>query len=122
MDEGIWRFDAFRRAYDLSLVLHRASLGWPKVEQYGGVADQLRRASKSVCALLVEGQGRRAQSKVEYRRYLMMAVGSADEAGLWCRYAADLGYAATEEAEAWQAELSEIAQMLQALRGRLSAP
>jgi four helix bundle protein len=121
MDEGVWRFEAFRRAYDLSLTLHRASLAWPKVEQYGGVADQLRRASKSVCALLVEGQGRRTQSKAEYRRYLMMATGSADEAGLWCRYAADLGYAPHDEALAWQRELSEIARMLQALRTRLSA-
>jgi 23S rRNA-intervening sequence protein len=45
----------FQRAYRLSLVLHRASLSWPRVEQYGGVADQLRRSSKSVCALMVEG-------------------------------------------------------------------
>ena len=31
--------------------LHRASLDFPKIEQYGGLADQMRRASKSVCAL-----------------------------------------------------------------------
>ena len=30
----------FRRAYALSLELHRASLGWPTVEQYGGIAGQ----------------------------------------------------------------------------------
>ena len=50
-------FDVFKRAYVLSLTLHRASLGFPKAEQYGGLADQLRRASKSVCSLIVEGQG-----------------------------------------------------------------
>ena len=120
MDEGMWRFDAFRRAYDLSLVLHRASLGWPKVEQYGGIADQLRRSSKSVCALLVEGNGRRAASSAEFARYLVMAIGSADEARLWCCYASDLDYAPLATSQAWQQELSEIARMLQALRNRLS--
>ncbi len=77
----------FRLAYDLSLDVHRASLSWPRVEQYGGVADQVRRASKSVCALLVEGGGRLRNSRGEFSRYLVMAVGSADEARLWCRYA-----------------------------------
>ena len=44
--------DVFKRAYALSLELHRASLDFPKIEQYGGLADQLRRGSKSVCGLL----------------------------------------------------------------------
>ena len=70
----------FRRAYALSLRVHQASLGWPRVEQYGGLADQLRRASKSVCALMAEGAGRQSGSKVEFARYLVMAVGSAEEA------------------------------------------
>ena len=55
------KLQVFQRAYQLSLELHRVSLGWPRVEQYGGVADQLRRASKAVCALLVEGGGRQAR-------------------------------------------------------------
>jgi hypothetical protein len=53
----VWTLQVFQRACRLSLALHRASLGWPRVEQQGGVAEQLRRASKSVCALLVEGAG-----------------------------------------------------------------
>ena len=47
--------DVFKRAYALSIVLHRASLSFPKIEQYGGLADQLRRSSKSVAALIAEG-------------------------------------------------------------------
>ena len=106
----------FQRAYRLSLDLHRASQDWPRMEQYGGVADQLRRASKSVCALLVEGAARQTASDGEFRRYVVMALGSADEARLWCRYAADLGFVPPEQALAWQAELVEIARMLQGLR------
>ena len=110
----------YQRAYRLSLDLHRASLDWPKVEQYGGVADQLRRASKSICALLVEGGGRQPGSDAEFRRYLSMAMGSADEARLWCCYAADLGYVPPAISQAWQTEFSEIARMLHGLRDHLS--
>ena len=84
--------EVFKRAYALSLAVHRASLDFPKIEQYGGLADQLRRASKSVCGLLAEGAGRQHDSPREFARYVTMAMGSAEEARLWCRYAADLGY------------------------------
>ena len=110
----------FQRAYRLSLELHRVSLNWPRVEQYGGVADQLRRASKSVRALMVEGAGRQPGSDAEYRRYLSMAMGSADEARLWCDYAADLEYVPRETSLPWRDELSQIARMLHGLRNNLS--
>ena len=110
---GVEGLRVFQLAYDLSLDVHRASLLWPKVEQHGGVADQVRRASKAVCALLKEGAGRRPWSEAEYRRYLVMALGSADEAGLWCRYAEDLGYAEAGQALRWRASFAEVARMLQ---------
>ncbi len=110
----------FRRAYALSLELHRASLGWPSVEQHGGIASQLRRSSKSVCALLMEGGGRLRRSRTEFERYLVMALGSTDEARLWCRYAEDLGYATGGQAAAWRDSYQEIARMLQGLLARQS--
>ncbi len=105
----------FRRAYALSLDVHRASLAWPKIEQYGGIADQLRRASKSICAALMEGAGRLPKSRPEFARYLVMALASADEARLWCRYAEDLGYITVERGEAWRDAYGQIARMLQGL-------
>ena len=120
MAGDVRRLKVFQRAYRLSLELHRVSLGWPRVEQYGGVAEQLRRASKSICALLVEGAGRQPGSDAEFRRYLSMAMGSADEARLWCDYAADLEYVSRETSVAWQDELSQIARMLHGLRDSLS--
>ena len=84
------------------------------------MADQLRRGSKSVCVLLAEGTGRQAGSDSEMRRYVTMALGSAEEARLWCRYAADLGYAEAATAAQWQREYGEIIRMLQGLRRHLS--
>ena len=116
---SVWALDVFRRAYRLSLEVHRSSLAWPKIEQYGGVADQVRRSSKAVCALLVEGAGRQPGSNTEFRRYVVMAIGSADESRLWCSYAADLDLVPRPTAMIWQDELSEIARMLQGLRNSL---
>ncbi len=110
----------FRRAYALSLVVHKASQAFPKVEQYGGVADQIRRATKSICALLAEGRGRQVGSDIEFRRYVIMAMGSADEARLWCDYARDLGYIEGDAAAAWISELSDIARMLQGIAKHFS--
>jgi hypothetical protein len=40
--------EVFQRAYRVSLDVHKTSLQFPKVEQFGGLADQMRRASKSI--------------------------------------------------------------------------
>ena len=108
----------FQRSYALSLELHRSSLLWPKVEQFGGIADQVRRSSKAVCALLAEGSGRQHASAREWERYVVMALGSADETKLWCSYAQDLGYIDKAQAETWQQSYGEVARMLQGLRNR----
>ena len=48
--------DVFQRAYKISLEIHTLSMEFPKREQYG-LADQVRRASKSICANIAEGYG-----------------------------------------------------------------
>ena len=106
--------EVFRRAYRLSLEVHRASLEFPRIEQFA-LADQVRRASKSICANLAEGFGRQQQSKPEFRRFLMMALGSADEMQVWTMYCRDLDYIGADTAERWQSEYREIARMLAGL-------
>ncbi len=111
--------DVFKRAYALSLKLHRASLSFPKIEQFAGLGDQLRRSSKSVCGLIVEGRGRQAASVREFSRYLAMAVGSAEETKLWLRYAGDLGYIEVAQSEEWREETTQVIRMLQGLKASL---
>ena len=53
--------EVFQRAYRLSLEVHKLSLGFPSIEQQG-LADQLRRASKSICANLAEGFAKQRRS------------------------------------------------------------
>src|SRR2546430_10139637 len=84
--------EVFQRAYRISLDLHRASLQFPKVEQFGGLADQMRRASKSICGNIAEGFGKQRRSDAEFKRYLLIAIGSADEMQVWLKYCSDLEY------------------------------
>jgi four helix bundle protein len=106
--------EVFRRAYRLSLEVHRASLGFPRIEQFA-LADQLRRASKSICANLAEGFAKQSYSGAEYRRYLLAAIGSSDETQLWLRYCIDLGYIEEITGRTWRDGYGEISRMLRGL-------
>src|SRR5271169_427652 len=104
----------FRRAYALSLTVHKASLTFPRIEQFG-LADQVRRASKSICANIVEGFGKQRQSGAEFRRFLLMAIGSCEEMQMWVRYCKDLGYIDEPCFGLWHGEYIEISRMLRGL-------
>ena len=112
--------DVFQRAYEISLDLHRASLTFPRVEQFG-LADQIRRASKSICGNIAEGFGKRRRSSAEFNRYLLMAIGSADEMQVWIKYCLDLEYVDQKLCAIWRDEYRQIAKMLQGLYTALSA-
>src|SRR5262249_39006851 len=92
--------DVFQRAYALSLAVHRASLAFPRVEQFG-LAEQVRRASKSICANLAEGFGKQRDSSAEFKRFLLMAIGSSEEMQVCIRYCKDLGYIDDHAFGAW---------------------
>ena len=113
--------EVFQRAYRLSLEIHRASLRFAAVEQRA-LADQIRRASKSICANVAEGFARQSHSAAEYRRYLTVAIGSSDETQLWLRYCVDLGYIEEVAGLRWMADYVEISKMLQGLHASWSRP
>jgi four helix bundle protein len=106
--------EVFQRAYRISLEVHRASLKFPEVERHV-LADQIRRASKSICGNIAEGFGKQRRSSAEFKRYLLMAIGSADEMRVWLRYCADLEYVDQETCVRWRDEYRQIARMLQGL-------
>ena len=107
--------EVFQRAYRISLSVHRESLRFPKIEQFG-LAEQLRRAARSIPANVAEGYGKQAQSTAEFKRFLLMAIGSADEMRVWLRYCLDLGYIGEAMWREWRDEYKEIVQMLEGLR------
>ena len=74
-----------------------------------------------MCANIGEGFGKQRQSVAEFRRFLMIAMGSADEMRVWSRYCLDLGYIEEAEWQKWRDEYHEIAKMLQGLHWKAGA-
>ena len=110
--------EVFKRAYRLSLEIHRSSQDFPSSEQYE-LGQQVRRASKSICANIAEGFGKQSTSRAEFGRFLKIAMGSADEMRVWARYCLDLGYIDEPTWRRWRDEYQEIAKMLQGLLSSL---
>ncbi len=111
---------AFKKAYDLSLTIHKRSLTFPHLEQTE-LASQLRRSSKSICANVGEGLGKQSSDK-DVIRFLRMSIGSCDETRIWLKYAKDLGYLTIEEYGLLQEGYIEVGKMLSGLIKYYSRP
>ena len=90
--DGVENLDIYLIAYKLMIDIHKETLKFPKIEQYGGIADQLRRSSKSIVANIVEGFGKQHFFKGEFQRMLVYSIGSCDETILWIKASRDLNY------------------------------
>lgn len=106
--------EVYKMAFDTSLDIHKASLNFPKIEQYA-LGDQIRRASKSICANIAEGFAKQKTSTVDYRRFLMMALGSCNEMLVWIKYCVRLGYVEQTQADQWRDAYQAIGRMLNKL-------
>jgi four helix bundle protein len=84
------------------------------MEQYA-LADQMRRASKSICGNIAEGFAKQRTSSAEFRRFIMIAIGSSDEMKVWLDYSRDLGYVDAPQVDGWQMEYVRISRMLHRL-------
>ena len=111
--------EVYRRAYAVSLDVHRATLAFPKIEQYA-LADQLRRSSKAICANLAEGFAKQSHSKAEFARFVSMAVGSCREVETWISYAFDLQYITQAQLDEWRQSYALVHGMLVNLREKLT--
>lgn len=110
--------EVYKRAYAVSLPVHRATLAFPKIEQYA-LADQLRRSSKAICANLAEGFAKQTHSRPEFARFISMAMGSCSEVETWISYALDLEYISQAQCDEWLEAYARIQGMLINLREKL---
>jgi four helix bundle protein len=116
--QSVWDLTVFQKAYRAALDVHRIAMKFPDHERFE-LTSQIRRSSKGICANLAEGRGRQQGSTAEFRRYVVMALGSTDETLLWCRFAKDLGYLSAQQHQELESTYAEIARMLNGLIARL---
>jgi four helix bundle protein len=70
------KYQVWELGHQIALDVYKLTSSFPKEEQYG-LTSQMRRASSSVPANIAEGCGR--ESEVEFKRFLVIANGSATE-------------------------------------------
>jgi four helix bundle protein len=90
------KIEAWRLADDLTVSVYERTRSFPKEEIYG-LTSQLRRASYSVPANIVEGASR--ESKKDYLHFLYIARGSLSETQYFIHLARRLSYLPEEESE-----------------------
>jgi len=79
--------EIYKIAHQLGVEIHRFSLDLHKFELFE-IGSQLRRASKSISANIVEGYGRR-KYKAEFIRFLIYSHSSCNETIEWLEYIRD---------------------------------
>ena len=96
----------FQRSYELALKIHRITQKFPIFERRE-LGSQLRRAATSIPTNIAEGYGRK-RSADDFKRFLVIAMGSANEVSVELALAKDLGYLSKETCDALQTECDEI--------------
>jgi four helix bundle protein len=109
--ENAWDLEVFKLAYASSLSIHKISKTFPKDEMFA-LTNQIRRASKSICANIAEGFAKQTLSSAEFRRFIAIALGSAVEMQVWIRYCFDLEYITNNQASEWKQSYTAISRML----------
>jgi four helix bundle protein len=114
-------FKVYQRSYKISLEIHKDTLKFPSIERYSMVS-QMQRASKSICSNFAEGFAKQSLSKLEFRKYLSICIGSCNEMIVWVNYSKDLEYINSDVCGKYIQEYTEIAKMLQSLYKTISKP
>ena len=102
--------DVYRRSMKALVAVHKLVLNFPDYEKFA-LADQMRRASKSIPTNIAEGYGRRKSAK-EFKHYLSIALGSANEMIVHLEITRELEYAKPESCNTLIEEYTVICKML----------
>ena len=108
--KGYERLEVYERSYRAGLAVYKMTKAYPKEEIYA-ITDQMRRASVSIPLNIAEGYAKRS-SQEEFRRFLLMAIGSSNEMSVLIEYSKDLGYISEKQYEKASREYDEIGRML----------
>jgi len=99
------KIEAWKLADDLTVAIYERTRTFPREEIYG-LTSQLRRASYSVPANIVEGSSRESQR--DYLHFLYIARGSLSETQYFIHLTRRLGYLQDEEAERLHAQTKQV--------------
>ena len=104
----------YQRAYSSALEIHKITQTFPKSDLFT-LGNQMQRASKGICANIAEGFAKNHKSSKEFKRFLLMALGSSEEMRVWISFCKDLNHIDNITYEKLHNEYTEISKMLYGL-------
>ena len=96
----------YQRSYEAALEIHRITLKFPGFER-SELGSQLRRAATSIPINIAEGYGRK-RSPEDFKRFLVIALGSCDEVSVLLDFVHDLKYLNGDLHAKWKQEYTKI--------------
>ena len=118
MTKDFRQLRTWRKAHELTLEVYRRTKSFPSHERFG-LSLQMRRSASSIGANLAEGCGR--QTDADFRRFVIIAMGSASELEYQLLLAHDLGYLDSINHEPMNTAITEIKRMLTSFAQKLTA-
>ena len=110
MIESFRDLKVYQKAYAVSKEVHEISLKLPDFEKHE-LGSQIRRASKSIAMNIAEGFAGNC-SLQDFKRFLIMALGSCEEVRVQIDYLKDLKYITDDIHGKLEKEYREIGKML----------
>ena len=90
MIKAVFDLDVYKLSYQIAMDIFNLTRSFPKDERYS-LTDQIVRSSRSVCANIAEGWGRRIYEN-EFKKHLVYAMGSLEETKVWLCFCRDCSY------------------------------
>ena len=103
----------YKLGYQLALDVHRLTQKFPANERFE-LGSQARRAATSIPINIAEGYGRK-RSAEEFKRFLVIALGSANEVSVILNLAHDLEYLGKDDHAGLQARCEMIGKSINKL-------
>src|SRR5882724_4007760 len=107
--QNLSQLSVWQKRHKLTLSIYNITRTFPREERFG-LTSQLRRAASSIGANIAEGCGR--NTRIEFRRFLDLAMGSASEVEYFLLLAFDLGLITAVSYGPAEKGITEIKRML----------
>jgi len=110
MSQGFKDLKVYKLAYEAAMKIFEISKSFPKEETYS-LTDQIRKASRSVCANIAEGYRKRIYPK-HFTSKISDADGECSETMVWLDFSKDCNYISLEIHKELTYSYEEIGKML----------
>jgi four helix bundle protein len=116
MSRGYKDLHVWIKSFEMTLKIYQMTKKYPDEELYG-LVSQMRRASVSITANIVEGHGK--QYPKEFKKFISNAIGSCNELGVYLLLSKCLEYLNSTEYNELKLNHDEVSKMLFGLRRSL---